>query len=244
MIQGLYLAAQGMTPMMQKQDQIANNLANTNTTGFKQSGLFISTYQKYLDDDQQRPFVNREIRADEVYVDYSEGPLKKTGGELDMAIKGSGFFSVMTPGGVRYTRNGHFSLDRDGFLVTSYGARVMSTEGFVRVDRLNPVTITTDGHVLQEQEIKATLKIVDFEKPYRLLRDGDSNFRPQLPDNPVHTTAAGVIKQGYLEGSNVNLIRNMAQMISSYRIFEADQKALTAQDQTLDRAVNDVGRVT
>jgi flagellar basal body rod protein FlgG len=91
MIQGIYTAVQGMTPMMQKQDQIASNLANANTTGFKQNGVFIRSYQKFLENDERHPFATQEIKSDQVYVDYSEGTPRKTGGVLDLMIKGSGF---------------------------------------------------------------------------------------------------------------------------------------------------------
>lgn len=244
MIQGIYTASMGMTPLMQKQDQIANNLANINTTGFKQSGLFIKTYQKFLSNDMQQPFVNQQIKADEVYVDYSEGPLRQTKNTLDAAIKGSGFFTIMTDNGLQYTRNGNFSLSPEGLLVCSDGSRVMGTDGFIRVERDLPITISDKGEVIQRGESKGALKITDFKKPYKMYRCGESRFRPLLADNDSTVQSAGfVIRQGYLEGSNVDIIRNMVQMISANRNFEADQKALHAQDETLEKAVNQVGRL-
>lgn len=245
MIQGISLAQQGMSALVQKQDQIANNLANANTTGFKQSNLFIKSYEKYVNNEKLEPFANREIKADEVYIDYREGRMKKTGNDLDFMIKGSGFFTIMTEKGVRYTRNGNFSLNPDGFLVTSDGSKVMAKNGFIRFHRDGGrIRINHDGEVLQGEEEMGKLKIVDFKKPYRLLRDGNSYFRPQLPDNPVVKSPGFHIKQGFLEGSNVNAIQNMVEMISAFRNYEADQKALHAQDQTLDKAVNSVGRLS
>lgn len=244
MIQGIYTASMGMTPLMQKQDQIANNLANINTTGFKQSGLFIKTYQKFLTNDQLQPFVNQQIKADEVYVDYKEGTLRQTNAPLDIAIKGSGFFTVMTNDGLQYTRNGNFSLSPEGLLICSDGSRVMGTEGFIRVEPDIPITISDNGEVIQRGESKGVLKITDFKKPYQMFRCGESRFRPMIPDGDSTVTSAGyVVRQGYLEGSNVDIIRNMAQMISAHRNFEADQKALHAQDETLEKAVNQVGRL-
>lgn len=243
MIQGIYTATMGMTPLMDKQDQIANNLANINTTGFKQSGLFMKSYQKFLENDSRQPFVNSEIKSDEVYLDYSEGPLKVTSVPLDMAIKGSGFFTVMTPDGVQYTRNGNFSIDSEGLLVTSDGSKVMTKDGYIKVDERYPVTVTDKGEIVQDGKIMGVLKVVDFEKPYRLQRCGESRFRPVLPDNPEVSSQGYVVRQGYLEGSNVSVIKNMVAMISAYRNFEADQRAVLAQDQTLDKAVNVVGKV-
>ena len=243
MIQGIYIASRGMTPLMQQQDQIANNLANINTTGYKQSGLFIKSYHKYLANDLQEPFANRDIKADEVYIDYREGPMKLTKATLDLFIKGTGFFKIMTDEGVQYTRNGNFSLDKDGLIITSTGAKVMGTEGYIRVEDDEPIVISETGEIIQENVTRGVLKIVDFEKPYALQRCGNGCFRPLLPDAPEQKSAGYLIRQGYLEGSNVDMVRNMVQMISSYRTFEADQKALHAQDETLEKAVNQIGRV-
>jgi flagellar basal-body rod protein FlgF len=244
MIQGIYIASMGMTPLLQKQDQIANNLANVNTTGFKQSGLFLKSYQKFLANDSQQPFVNSEIKADEVYVDYSPGSMRQTGSSLDACLNGSGFFSIMTANeGVQYTRNGNFSLSPDGYLITSDGSKVLGKNGFIRVDTELPVQISENGEVRQKNEIKGEMKIVDFKKPYKMQRCGESRFRPLLPDNPEVNSPGFVVRQGYLETSNVDIIKNMVQMISAYRNFESDQKALQAQDETLQRSVNDVGKI-
>ncbi|MBN1759699.1 MAG: flagellar hook-basal body protein [Chitinispirillaceae bacterium] len=232
-----------MTPLMQQQDQIANNLANIHTTGFKQSSLFIKSYHKFLENDQLQPATTEDIKADEVFVDYREGPMKMTKEPFDVMIKGSGFFTIMTAEGVQYTRNGNFSLDPDGIIITSDGSKVMGKDGYIRVDRELPVTITENGEVLQNNESKGVLKIADFEKPYSFRRMGESRFLPLLPDDTPRDSKGYSIRQGYLEGSNVDMIRNMVQMISSYRTFEADQKALHAQDETLEKAVNQVGKV-
>jgi flagellar basal-body rod protein FlgG len=87
------------------------------------------------------------------------------------------------------------------------------------------------------------LAIADFKKPYRLVREGSSYFRPALPDNPAIDSPGFAIKQGYLEGSNVSPVKNMVQMISAFRTYEAEQKALMAQNETLGKAVTEVGRV-
>jgi flagellar basal-body rod protein FlgF len=245
MIQGIYLASMGMTPLMDKQDQIANNLANIKTTGFKQSGAFIKTYQKYIANDQQQPFVNTDIKTDEVYVDYSPGTMIKTDSPLDVYLQGGGFLTVMTPSGMRYTRNGNFSLDAEGFLVTSDGSKVMGKEGYIKIDKADSssISIATTGEVFQHDQSRGTLRITDFQKPYKLTREGNSYFKPASFDAPTGDSPSYSIKQGYLESSNVNVIHNMANMISAYRNFEADQKALIAQDETLEKAVNQVGRV-
>lgn len=245
MIQGIYTASMAMTPLMDKQDQIANNLANVQTTGFKQSGTFIKTFQKYLANDQHQPFVNSQTKTDQTYIDYSAGTMQKTDSPLDMYLQGSGFFTVMTPNGVRFTRNGNFSLDADGFVVTNDGSKVLGKEGYIKVNKEqnSPVVITESGEVLQNDISLGTLRISDFKKPYELVREGNSYLQPYSPDAKVGNSSSFAVKQGFLESSNVNIIQNMVSMISAYRNFEADQKALLAQDETLDKAANQVGKV-
>jgi flagellar basal-body rod protein FlgG len=243
MIQGIYTASTSMTALAQKQDQIANNLANLNTTGFKQSGLFTAAYQNKLKDDDNRVFANRDIKVDEVFIDFSEGTIRQTNNDLDLLIKGTGFFKIMADDGVRYTRNGNFALDNQGLLVMSDGAKVMGTEGFIRVEPNEKITIAETGEVIQNGYTKGFIKIVDFEKPYELRRCGNSRFAPLNVEAVEQKSAGFVLRQGYLEGSNVEMIRNMVQMISAHRNYESSQKALHAQDETLDKAVNQVGNI-
>lgn len=243
MLQGIHLATQGMTTLMQKQEQIANNLANVNTTGFKQSGLFTRTMADYLTNDQGQVNVNSQIRADDTYLDFAEGTPKKSGNPLDVMIHGSGFFKVMTPHGTRYTRNGNFSLNKDGFLTTMDGSKVMGPDGFIRLDKQQQVHIAENGEIYQDTVLKGQLHITDFEKPYRLIRTGNSYLRPQLPDNPERPTTTASLRQGYLESSNVSVMRNMVAMIAAHRNFEADQRAVAALDETAQKAIREVGSV-
>jgi flagellar basal-body rod protein FlgG len=243
MIQGIYTASTGMTALAQKQEQIANNLANVNTTGFKQSGLFTIAYQNLVKDDNDRVFANRDIKADQVYVDYSEGSMRQTNGDLDLCIKGTGFFKLITDEGVRYTRNGDFSVDAQGLLVTDDGSKVMGTEGFIRVEPNERISITETGEVIQNGYSKGFLKVVDFQKPYELRRTGNSRFAPVNVEAVELQSQGFLVRQGYLENSNVDMIRNMVHMISAYRNYESSQKALHAQDETLEKAVNQVAQV-
>ncbi|MDD5674260.1 MAG: flagellar basal-body rod protein FlgF [Chitinivibrionales bacterium] len=243
MVSGIYLSAHGMDFLMNRQEQIANNLANINTTGYKASDLFSRAYQRYLTDDVQRPGVNREIKADQVFVDYSEGPMHQTDQPLDCCIRGTGFFTVMGAGGVSYTRNGNFSMDADGYLVTAEGAKVLGEQGYIRCNRKQQIDISENGNVMQDNQLRGQLKIADFKKPYKMLRTGNSCFVPQQPDNPEIKSTGFAVKAGYLEGSNANPIRTMTDMIDAERGYEANAKVLLAQDDTLDKAVNQIGRV-
>ena len=243
MIQGIYTTSHGMIQLMEKQDQIANNLANVNTTGYKESNLFTKTYQKYLADSEQRPGVNREIKPDQTYINYAEGTMMKTDGALDCCVRGSGFFTILTPNGLGYTRNGNFSLDSQGYLVTNDGSRVMGEEGYIKLDTGKPVLFGNQGEVIQGTEKMGQLRITDFKKPYELLREGNGLFVPKGPEVATVKSTDFAVKQGFLEGSNVNIIRTMTQMIAAARSFDADQRAIVAQDETLEKAVNVVGKV-
>lgn len=244
MISAINQAVQGMTVQIQKQDQIANNLANVNSTGFKGSQLFASSFDEALENSRGEVGVNRNIRADEVFVNYSEGPMKSTHNPLDVAIHGSGFFTTLGQDGVRYTRDGSFSLDRNGYLVTKTGDRVFGEEGFIRVDHdKGNITIQDNGDVIQDRQKIDRLKISDFKKPYKLLRTGNNSFRPKLPDNPVVASEGFAVRQGYLEASNVDPISSMTEMITAHRTYEAIAKALQSEDSTLDKAVNQIARI-
>ena len=244
MLSAIKVAVQGMTLQAQKQDQISNNLANMNTTGFKSTALHVSSFEEYLTDSKGKIGANRNIRADEVFTNYSEGSFKETGNDLDVAIKGSGFFTVLGVDGVRYTRDGSFSIDNDGFMITKQGERVFGKDGFIHLelDR-GKVTIQDTGDVIQDGEKIESLKISDFNKPYKMLKLGNNSFRPKLPNNPVIPSEGYAINQGYLEMSNVDAITSMTEMISADKAYNAIAKALQSEDSTLDKAVNQVGRV-
>jgi len=159
-------------------------------------------------------------------------------------VRGSGFFTVMNPEGVRYTRNGNFSVAKDGFLVTGEGDKVMGRDGFIKLEpNGGRVRVNADGEVLQGNESRGTLRIADFKKPYSLSRSGNSLFYPTAEKTPVMESPGFEITQGFLEGSNVSPIRSMVEMIGAYRNYEADSKALQAQDETLEKAVNVVGKL-
>ncbi len=244
MVSGIKHAVQGMTIQMRKQEQIANNLANINTTGYKGTGLFASSMERYLKNDKHQVDAVRELKADEVYTDYSEGSLRQTNNDLDFSLKGSGFFSVFTPEGMRYTRDGNFSLDDRGYLSTSSGDRVMGQKGFVRIEpEQGKVSVLEDGSIMQNGQEIDKMRISDFKKPYKLLRMGDNYFRPELPNNPVVASQGYVVKQGYLETSNINPISAMTAMIASHKNYDVISKAIHSQDQTLGKTVSELAKI-
>ena len=244
MIRGIYTNAAAMISLQLRQDVTANNVANANTTGFKKDGVF----RKYLIDHdtilKQNATDFRFVEdVDGVITNYKQGPLEATNNPLDVAIVGDGFFAVQTPQGERYTRNGNFQLDQNGFLVTGNGYFLKGTNGEPIQLQGGNVFIGDDGTITVDRILAGVLQVVDFEKPYHLNKLGDGLFEA-APGAAVPLGADRVsLRQGYLEGSNVEVVEEMVNIIKTSRDFESNQKSIQMQDTTLDRAVNDVGRV-
>lgn len=243
MIRGIYTNAAAMNSQILKQEVTANNLANANTTGFKKEGVF----RKYLVEhdtilrQNAADFKNLED-VDAVIIDFKQGELYPTSNPLDNAIEGDGFFVVQTPRGVRYTRNGNFQRDQDGFLITGNGYPVLGIEGLIQLEGQN-VFIGDDGTVAVDEELIDLLQIVDFPRPYRLNKIGDGLFEAEEETAFQLNIDQFKLRQGHLEQANVEIIEEMVNLIQTARDFETNQKSITMQDTTLDRAVNDVGRI-
>ena len=264
MISGLYTAASGMIAEQYRQDVVANNLANVNTTGYKKdTALYITFPSVFLyriyGENEKIPGGKANIlaplgemgkgvqlRPDGIRpLITREGNYIETGNKLNFAIKGNGMFVIKTPNGIRYTRDGNFSLDTEGRIVTQNGYPVLGERGEIIIDGDNFYTDEAGRIFIDKQEID-NFRIALFSKNDKLRKEGNNLFYlsggGELPEN----SGSGSIKvlQGYLEGSNVNVVKEMVDMITAYRSYEAAQKSIQAQDQTLNRAVNDVGNIT
>ena len=243
MLRGLYSNAAAMISLQLKQEVTANNLANANTTGYKKDGVF----RKYLIDHdtilQRNATDFRKIEdVDVVLTNYKQGGLAPTGNPLDTAIDGDGFFTVQTPQGVRYTRNGNFQLDQNGLLVTGNGYFVLGVNGPIQLQG-QTIMIGDDGTISVDGALVEVLQIVDFPKPYQLNKIGDGLFEAADGAANLLNTTLFKLRQGFLEQANVEVIEEMIEVIKTARDFETNQKSITMQDTTLDRAVNDVGRI-
>lgn len=275
MIRGLYTAASGMIMEQTRNDTIANNLANVNTAGYKKDVAVFQTFPEMLisrlgDVDKQpievegaetlqKPPVigtlGTGVRVDGIYQIHKEGPLRETGAPLDLALGGDGFFVIETPRGERYTRNGTFSLDSDGYLVTSEGRRVLGQGGAIQLQPPGAagegkVQVDAAGRVTVDGTLVDTLRVVEFADRRALTKEGDSLFAAGtvqgVAGNAAPTLLTGdrlKVMQGYQEQSNVNSVSEMVEMITAMRSYEASQKAVQSEDHLLDKAVNEVGRV-
>ncbi len=243
MVKGLYTACEGMKATMRKQEVISNNLANVNTTGFKKSELFARTYLSHVNNDLNQPFLNDEHTIDEVTVDFSPGPMVATGNPLDVAIEGESFFTVIGPDkSLKYTRSGAFTIDGNGQLSTLHGEKVLGETGRpIDINGKN-VNINENGEVMLEGRVMDRLKMAQFKEPNFLLKKGYNLYEKGEKTEEIEPGFTK-IHQGHLEGSNVNPIESMVKMISGMRNYEADEKSMQSEDETLNKAVNEVGRI-
>lgn len=262
MIRGLYTAAAGMTAQQKDIDVISNNIANVNTTGFKQDRTEFQDlmYQTLnytagaTSADTNNPTgidTGLGVRVAGIQKNFTQGSLQETGNSFDMAIQGDGFFQIQTPAGeTAYTRNGSFKLDSDGTLVTGLGYPVEPQ--IVVPDNLINVSVAQDGTVSATDPTTGTsqtlgqITLVDFINPAGLSPQGDSLYlETSVSGDPINGTPGlegiGSIRQGMLEGSNVQLVTEMVNLITAQRGYEANSKSITTTD-TMLQTVNALKR--
>lgn len=253
MIRGLYNACSGMMVQMARQDVLANNLANVNTAGFKKDIALSAAFPQMLlqrigevseNNGTRTPVSPVSIGSlgigatiSQIATDHSVGMFKATENQTDFALKGDGFFTIETPDGLKYTRNGSFSLTAEGRLVTSDGFPVMGLNGYIETN--GSLSVDEKGNIEVNGNDTETFKIVTFEDKAALTKVGSSLFEAgdqqgQVDENPR-------IMQNYIEASNVNPVQEMVDLITVVRAYEMSQKMIQAEDQTLDKAVNTIG---
>ena len=247
MIRGIYTGASGMVAEATRTDVISNNLANANTAGFKKDMTvtkdFASMLITRINDGADAPVIGSlgvGVSVDEVATIHTPGIMRNTGNDFDMAMEGKGFFTVETPQGVRYTRNGTFAKNIQGELTNQDGYRVLGQNGPIRIQG-TAMTVSDDGRVLVDSQPVGTLRIVEFADEKQLTKEGASLFA--APPGQNGNPATGGVRQGFLEMSNVNVISEMVNLIANYRAYEVNGKVIQAHDQLLGKAVNEVGRL-
>lgn len=278
MIRGLYTGASGMIAQQARIDNVANNLANVDKTGYKRDLTLFKAFPDMLirriNDDglgivpagsyDTMPIVGKlgtGVEVNEVFTEFEQGSLQHTENPLDLALEGRGFFTVVTERGERYTRDGGFTINKDGFVVTKNGNLVLGENGPIKV-QANNFMINERGEVLVNAAISLEprdvvgmannnwedpvvidkLKIVDFENIREIKKEGDSLYRETELSGPPLPPGDIKIIQGFLEKSNVNVVREMVDMIEVQRSYEANQKAILTHSDTLGRLINEVAR--
>lgn len=235
---GAYIALSGLRFRSQQIDQLAADIANAATSGYKaeRSGAVASprpSFQAALD-------AAIDVRPGAATTDFRPGTLVPTGRDLDFAIDGDGFFVVQTPAGPRYTRNGQFTRSASGTLTTMEGYPVLGKDGEIRLGD-DPIEVEADGTVKAGKTPVGKLSIVDFTDRSLLEREEGSRFRAPASTRPAEVSP--IVRGGSLEQSNVSIVERLAQLTEVSRNFEALNRGISVLMNDLDaRAINELGR--
>ncbi len=242
MYKGIYIAASGAVLKQSQLDVITQNIANANTAGYKKDTI---SFKDYLFQTEASTEPDGRAMSDfsSSRTDLSNGNTVKTGNSLDIAIEGDGFIALE---GDRYTRRGDLQKNRDGYLTTHDGIKVLGAGGpislpedsvEISIDLEGKVSVLQAGGTLPT-EID-TIKVMDFGPDAAIAKTGDGLFTIR----GVGTTSTATVKQGYLETSNVDVVREMVHMIETLREFESYQKAIQFFDNATSKVTNDLGRL-
>ncbi|MCP3874232.1 MAG: flagellar hook-basal body protein [Desulfobacteraceae bacterium] len=220
---------QGGLRQERKLETVSNNLANTDTNGFKKDSISF--------DEKYKAQINK---------DYAQGDIKTTGNPLDVALSGEGFFKIDTQEGIKYTRNGNFTLDSNGTLVDQNGNPVMGQGGGIVIDADNlehDLTINQIGEMMIAGEIIDTLDIVTFADLEKLERDGQNLLSYKGETTNEIQVENTVVQQKALEKSNIVVVEEMVRMIDYQRMFETFTKSMMTFDEIDSKAINDIGKL-
>ncbi len=224
---GILQTAAALDLLGKMQDTRAQNLANASTVGYRKRVASAEAFASAL-----RAAAGLTLPGYRESVDHTPGVIRSTGQDLDLAIEGKGFFAVETGRGVRFTRNGNFALNGEGFLVAQDGARVLGQTGPIQADPARgALLIDARGEINQDGEPLGRLRVVEFQNVQRLVAEDSGRFR-EGPDAEPFESLESEVQQGYLENANVNVVDELVQMIAGLRAFEAAQRALSGIDRT------------
>jgi flagellar basal-body rod protein FlgF/flagellar basal-body rod protein FlgG len=241
MSSGIYAASAGLLARTQQLDLAANNLANVNTSGFRGERVSFQTQIMNASATAASRAVNSFGVLGTARTDFSQGSLLQTGNPLDLAIEGSGFFTVQTPAGEQYTRNGSFHLTREGALVTGEGYTVLGEDGPVVLPSGN-AEISSAGVISVNGEIAGQLKLAAFDSDVPLTALGGAYY--SAPTAAAQAATAASVRQGSLESSNVSPIAGATGLIEIQRNAEMMQRALTVLHNDFNRvAAEDLPKV-
>lgn len=242
----IYMAATGALNYQKKLDVLANNIANISTVGFKADKTsFIYSELTENNNELSDTSLNTNLLSVVVTPSFSAGSMRFSGNTFDLALEGDGFFSVNTPDGIMYTRSGCFTFNDNGTLVTKEGFPVLGEGGEISISDVEDKNIVVDenGNIYSGDKKIGALKLVDFPKPYKLVKAGNTFFM-------VENNTAGEIdpvdlkvNQGFVELSNVDAVKAMTEMIETLRGYESYQKVIRSLDDVSQKAINDVGNV-
>jgi len=243
-LRSMYIAGTGMLAQKQKLDVLTNNIANIDTTGYKKDTLVSRSFQDLMIDLDDPNIVsvglqNTGIHVDQIVTRFEQGNMEETGRLSDVALEGEGFFVVSTPEGERYTRDGAFGVSANGYLVNADGYYVSGENGNIYVGG-GEFTIDESGYVTVNGATVDRLRVVTFDDLTGLRKTGNNLF---LSNAGQAVPSDAKVMQGYLESSNVNMSEEAVSMIEVSRAFGINQRVLQMIDASLEKTVNEVGRV-
>lgn len=260
---GYYQATAGMVTQLNRLNVISNNLANLNTAGFKSDDVVIADYKRLFEEHmKQTPikdntkdaakYINQTLtrmpNIDITYSDFSQGALKYTNNSLDLALQKSDLFFMVqaSDGSVKFTKNGSFSIDDEGYLVTKNGERILSNSYFddpansaIAIDDNALITVDSNGNIYQDGQLANSLFIAKVDDVRALRKVGDNLYKLDDLTTMQNTNESNSVRSGYLEMSNVNAVTQMSELIETHRLVEAYQKVMTSHMDDLNQeAIN------
>ncbi|HKM17687.1 MAG: flagellar basal-body rod protein FlgF [Firmicutes bacterium] len=246
MLRGIYTAASGMLAQAMRSDVLANNLANVDTPGYRRQATQIEAFPtQFLMREEKRRYtpigtLGTGSLVTGVRNSFLPGRIQTTSNPLDVALAGHGFFVIDTPGQRSYTRDGSFTINVGGWLVTQDGFRVLGENGPIYIGDSKEIVIDSEGVVTVDGQVRDRLLVVEFLDRTGLANQGGNRF--------IATAAAGLpiryrstVIQGSLEMANVNTVREMVNLIEVQRAYESNQRVIQAFDDTLGKLINVIG---
>lgn len=236
---GLVESTESMLAYTERLNQVTNNLANVDTTGYKRDDITFWEMLFTANDNRER--VGKALKK---VTNQVQGSAELTKNQLDFLISGDGFFRLQTPTGVRYSRAGNFTLNNQGQIVNPHGHLVLGDGGPIVINSdSNDISVSDDGTIHVDDNVVGRLSIASFPSTALLEKEGTSLFR--LKEGGIEEEADNyLIKQGFLETSNVNSVSEMASMLEVRRAYEAQQRVIRTFDEIDNKAINSVGKLT
>lgn len=248
MLRSLYIASTGMLDNRKKMNVMTNNISNMETVGFKKDTYVSRSFKDMLikevnQNSKSRSSIgmlNTGVHTDEVVTCFDQGNVVDTGRMLDFALQGSGFFAVETAQGERYTRDGCFSVNNNGYLVNNDGNYVTGQNGRIFVGE-SDFTVDENGGVFVDEVQIDSLRIVTFADEGQLRKEGDNLYMNS--GSAVAVSQNTHVRQGSQETSNVDMTQEVVSMLQVSRSYETNQRIVKMLDESLSKTVNEVGRV-
>ena len=252
MIRSLYNTGMGMLVLQKQQETVSNNLANVETPSYKSRELLMEAAfsETLVNHAQGRRNVlgslNLGTRVGGLHTDLDQGVLTATGSSLDVALQGTGFFQIQTPDGQVLSRNGRFHLSENGVLVDEGNNPVLAIDGTgdlvpVPVESPEGLSIGADGALTGSDGAAYRLSLVDVTDPGELVSLDDGYFGTGIGN--LEPAAGTVVRQGFYERSNVDVTDGLIRLMNNTAMMGANGRVLTTLDETLSRAVNEIGKL-